>query len=459
MHANPYLETYLTIAGNSVKYLPKKTGLQASVTLTWEIFKENDIIKKLSYNLWSPLTKDSINFPSFIDNQRFSLPNGQYTLKFSIVDNALPNSVTTHTENITVLFHRDKKIETSDIQILESFSKSNGFSTFSKNGYDLIPYTVNYFPASQNLFKFYFESYNADTLFGKNSKFIYTYYLEDNETLKKVNHIAGFRKQKANWVNPLLAQFDITSLPSGNYNLVIELRDSVNIMHAQKKYFFQRQSDFKSVANEQLENTTIDLFFHSIQSTDTLKEFIECLWPISKTTDRTWQQTQLENKNNTNMQNYLIEYWKSYASDSLDPLTVCVTYLKDVKETNAMFKCGMQKGYYTDRGRVYLQYGKPNQRNQVNSSPNTYPYEVWQYYRIFDKTTKHFFTNKKFVFVNFAIADDCYELLYSDVRGEKIDPNWKFRLVKRMQKQQNVDDNSPIKTYGNNFEDDFINPR
>jgi hypothetical protein len=138
---------------------------------------------------------------------------------------------------------------------------------------------------------------------------------------------------------------------------------------------------------------------------------------------------------------------------------VCVQHLKDVKETNAMFKCGKQKGYYTDRGRVYLQYGKPNQRNQVNSSPNTYPYEVWQYYRIYDKTNKHFFTNKKFVFVNFAIADDCYELLYSDVRGEKIDPNWKYRLVKRTQIQRNVDDNEPVKTYGNNFEDDFINPR
>ena len=68
--------------------------------------------------------------------------------------------------------------------------------------------------------------------------------------------------------------------------------------------------------------------------------------PISKTTDRAWQQTQLENKNRTNMQNYLIEYWKSFAGDSLDPLTVCVQHLKDVKETNAMFKCGKQKGYY-----------------------------------------------------------------------------------------------------------------
>lgn len=79
------------------------------MTLTWEIFKENAVVKKLSYNLWSPIAKDSSSFPSFIDNQRFSLPNGQYTLKFSIIDNAFPNAITTHTENITVLFLRDKK--------------------------------------------------------------------------------------------------------------------------------------------------------------------------------------------------------------------------------------------------------------------------------------------------------------------------------------------------------------
>ncbi len=458
VNSKSFLETYMTISGNSVKYLPKALGLQASVTISWKISKGTEVVKKLSYNLLSPKSTDSLNLPSFIDSQRFFLPNGDYTVEFEIIDNAFPEQKTTHTEKIKILFNRDKRIDASDIQILESFTKSTISNNFTKSGYELVPYTINYFPNNKNTLKFYFESYNADTLLGNNSKFVYTYYVENSETLSKLNKLTGFQKQKANKVNPLLAQFDISTLPTGNYNLVIELRDSTNTIHCEKKWFFQRQSLASQISEKDMTNT-IDAFFHGFNSTDSLKEFIECLWPISKTTERTWQQVQIDNKNATNMQNYLIEFWKNEARDSLDPFVLWRDYYKEVLVTKAMMKCGKQKGYYTDRGRVYLQYGKPDQRNQVSSSANVYPYEIWQYYRLYDKATKHFFTNKKFVFVNFAIADECYELIFSEVRGEKNDPNWKYRLVKRTQKPGNIDDNKPAETYGNNFDDNFLNPK
>jgi hypothetical protein len=123
--AKPYLETYLTISGNTVKYLPISGGNQASINITWRILKGADaskeIVKTSSYNLLSPKVTDSLQIPSFIDNQRFSLPNGQYILEFTIIDNAIPDKKTTHTEKIAIDFKRDKKIYSSDIQILESF--------------------------------------------------------------------------------------------------------------------------------------------------------------------------------------------------------------------------------------------------------------------------------------------------------------------------------------------------
>ena len=108
---------------------------------------------------------------------------------------------------------------------------------------------------------------------------------------------------------------------------------------------------------------------------------------------------------------------------------------------------------------MYLQYGKPDQRNQVNNEPNTYPYEIWQYYRIYDKATKRFFSNKRFVFANFAIADDCYELIHSDVKGEMYDERWRFKLVNRSQQSINIDDTKPGKTFGSNMDENFNNPR
>ncbi len=460
--AKPYLETYLTISGNTVKYKPITGSYQANINISWRILKGTEVIKSSNYNLLSPKVSDSLQMPSFIDNQRFSLSNGQYVLEFTIIDNAIPDKKTTHSEKININFNRNQKICNSDIQILESFNKTNSPTTLSKNGYDLIPYTINYYPKTQNSLKFYYETYNADSAFGKVSKFVYTYYIENSETAARLNTFSGFQKQNSQKVNPLLNQFDITQLPTGNYNLVIEVKDSLNKVQSQKKWFFQRQSDaIDQTLVQKAENKvkTIEDFFNLFQSQDSLKQFIECLWPRSTTKEREWQQVQIVKKDPNLMRSYCVDYWKKEAGDSIDPLKTWYTYYKSVLEANALLKCGKQKGYYTDRGRVYLQYGKPDQRNQINSEANSYPYEIWQYYRIFDKTTGKFFSNKKFIFVNFAIADNCYKLIHSEVRGEINDEKWRFKLVNRSQQTQNVDDTKPMNTYGNNADENFNNPR
>ena len=85
--AKPYLETYLTLSGNTVKYMPVNGGYQASANISWKILKGIEVIKTSSYNLLSPKVSDTLQMPSFIDNQRFSLANGQYILEFTIIDN------------------------------------------------------------------------------------------------------------------------------------------------------------------------------------------------------------------------------------------------------------------------------------------------------------------------------------------------------------------------------------
>lgn len=459
-NSKPYVETYLTISGNTVKFLPTEGGYQASVNVAWKIMKGADIVKASNYNLMSPKTGDTLRLPSFIDTQRFFLDNGQYTFELIVTDNGNPEKKSTHSEKISVWLKREKKVSSSDIQILESYSKSTAQTILTKNGFDLIPYNINYYPKTQNALKFYVETYNLDTVIGKNTKFVYSYYVENNETLIKQNKFTGFQKQTANKVNPLLAQFDITNLSTGNYNLVIEVKDSLNIIQSQKKWYFQRQSDAVQISYDSNNAVkTIEDFFNSVQSQDSLKQFVECLWPISSTTEREWQQVQLKRKELSMMRNYMIDYWKEKASDTISPLKIWFTYYKQVLEANALMKCGKQKGYYTDRGRVYLQYGKPDQRNQINSEPNSYPYEIWQYYRIYDRATKRFFTNKKFVFVNSAIADDCYKLIHSEVKGEVYDERWRFQLVKRNQQTTDLDQTNPGKTYGGNVDDNFSNPR
>lgn len=458
----PYIETYLTIVGSSLHL--KKTTLpyQNSVNILFTLRKDSTIVKANRYNLLSPLFYDTLNIPTFIDNQRYYLPNGEYTLEFVINDN---NSASTKPltikETIKVEFSANE-LQFSSVQLLESYKKSEKTNALSKSGYDLVPYTVNYYPESTKYLDFYTECYNANKTLGENKGFVFSYFIETAESKFKLNSYGSFNKQKAAAVNPLLAKIDIGNLGTGNYNLVLEVRDENNVLKLQKKQYFQRLNRNMEITNLQAlsEKQTVAQYFGRCNSTDTLKMFVECLWPIANGIDKERVINQSLKKDNELMKKFVIDFWERRAADTANPLKMWAQYYKSVQQVMVLFKCGKQKGYYTDRGRVYLQYGPPSQRSQQTNEANTFPYEIWQYYRTTDATNGQFFSNRKFVFVNKMIGDDCYDLIHSDMRGENNNPRWQFEIARRNNNgKANPENVTPSGTEFNQFNEIFSNPR
>ena len=457
-----FAETYLTIVGNSLASKKVNGQFQNSVNILVTISKDSTIVKAAKYNLSGPLFSDSLQIPAFIDNQRYSLDNGTYIISLKISDNLNPKQKPIEFKQKFALVFDNKQIQSSSIQILESFKKAETISAITKSGYDLVPYNVNYFPESQNEIQFYFETYNTDTVIGKNKAFVYTYYIEKSENFTKMNSFGSFKKQNTAKVNPLLSKIDISKLGTGNYNLVIEIKDEKNILHHQSKYFFQRLNKAVDVVAlyEYNKKKTVDDYFGACNNADTLKMFVECLWPISDGLDKDRVINTAIKKDPTLMKNFVIDFWQRRAADSANPLKLWANYYKEVQNVMVLFKCGKQPGYYTERGRVYLQYGAPNQRSQQNMDLNTFPYEIWQYYRLNDRTNGQFFSNRKFVFVNKNIGDDCHTLVHSDMRGEINNPRWAYEVTRRnTQGISDPDQNTPQGTQFNQFQEIYNNPR
>jgi GWxTD domain-containing protein len=456
-NGSPFIETYLTIIGNSIKHKAVNGGYQGSVNIKVLITKNGELYTGDNYNLLSPIDKDSLSISSFIDNHRYALPNGAYGLEITLTDNNDPSKKSfTYKENVVINYSKNE-ISSSSIQPLESYAKTVNQSSISKSGYDLIPYNVNYYPEKQNKLLFYIEAYGIDTVLGKNQNFVYEYHVERKEDMFKPEGLGGFKKQATSKVNPLLGQLDITNLETGNYYLVIQIKDKNNKIQLEKKWFFQRKNNLVKPIGYK-ENRSVYEFFGNYNNLDTLKMFVECLWPISSTLERDWQINVSVQKNPELMKKYIVDYWQKKSGDSLDPLQLWLTYYEQVKIVNKMFKCGKQKGYYTDRGRMYLQYGKPDQRAVQPSEPYTYPYEIWQYYRIYDNTNGQFYNNKRCVFVNKNIADDCYKLIHTDIRGEQYNDKWRYEITKR-DNNPNVDATKPSSQQGNNYDEFFNNPK
>lgn len=453
----PYIETYLSIMGNSVKYLKtKEKKYQGSVSVTI-LFKNGDKIEAGNkYNLLSPIYSDTTSIKeNFIDQQRFLLSNGAYELELIIKDNNDPNGKEFSSKQPIEINFPDSAILFSTIQLLDSYSKSSINGPLTKNGYDLVPYVSNLYPQNSNQLSFYAELYHSNRL-GENEKFIFNYFIESASTKSILTGFTGFSKQTASQVNPLLNTFSIESLPSGDYNLAIEAKNKNNELMATQKIFFQRintsaQYSIEDIAAVNINNT----FAVLITDKDSLVTYIKSLRPISNESEKKFIDNQLSKNDMKILQQFFYNFWEKRSK--INPQESWLTYNEQVKKVQKLFHTQLKKGYETDRGRVFLQYGAPDQRTEVTSEPNVYPYEIWQYYRI--ETNNQIQTDKRFVFYNPDLVSNSYPLIFSDARGEIYDTSWQLKLKKRTVQVFNLDQENAGDHYGGNSQELFNNPR
>jgi len=458
----PYIEVYLTVTGRSVFFKKEKQTFQGKVHIEISFLQDNKTIKTNAYNLLSPEIIDTSNKPNFIDLQRYSLKAGAYTMQVKISDFNKPAiEAISASQIIKIKEPAADSIAISDIELLESFAKTEHPGIITKSGYDVIPYVLRYYPETMNKLAFYAEGYNALQKLGADSRFVFVYFIEGAETKEKVTGFHTFSKQKSAEVNPLLNQFDISQLPSGEYNLVVEMRNGANELLAEKKLPFTRAAVLVKINISDIQTVdTAGTFFSKVNNLDTLKDYIACIWPISTTTELDWQYNQIKNADAKLMQQYLYVFWINRNPDPINAEKQWKTYRAQAVQIKKKFACGKMPGYMTDRGRVYLKFGAPSSAQQVPAEPDSYPYEIWQYYRLKDPATGNFQSNKKFVFYNRELDGKCFELIHSDARGELRNDRWQIVLKQRSNQVLDLDQTTPTnQTYGSGADELFQNPR
>lgn len=460
----PYFETYLTVIGNSVNFVKNTNGkFQGTVDITVQFLQNGEVKNAMKYSLNSPELNDTTNFPNFLDQQRYLLPNGAYDLEITIADKNKSSEKPLLTKIPVNILFPDNIISISGIQLLESYSKSITPGNLTKSGYDLLPYVSTYYPPNATKLKFYTEIYNAKKILGEGQKIILSYFIESFDTKTKLSDFTAFSKQTVNEVNILLAEFNIETLPGGNYNLVIEVRDKDNMLQAYQKCFIQRKNISTQVSLEDLKAIDINkTFAGNYNNMDTLMGYMKSLRPIATSSEIEFLEHQLKEKNLPLMQQFFYVFWKSRNPDNAE--IAWLEYAVEVIKVNKEFATYGMKGYDTDRGRVYLQYGPPNQRSISDNEPSAYPYEIWEYNSLKDR--RQVLTNpyntqsgKKFVFYNPDMVSNKYKLIHSTAKGEIYNTNWEMLLHKRDTQTTDYDMEKAPDHFGGNAKDTFRNPR
>ncbi len=422
----PYIETYLSTIGNSAHFVKNdQNDFTAEIEITMVFRKADSVVAINKYTLKSPIVKDtSENKPNFIDLQRISLPNGIYNFELQIKDINGDKEAYKFNDIIQIDYSKDN-LQFSGMQLIESITPSENESSLTKNGYDLLPYISNFYPSNFNKLSFYTEIYNSDKSISDD--FIVRYYIERFETYNEMESYSRFKKLSSDDIVPLIGEINIESLPSGNYNLVMEIKNRDNESLLKSKFFFQRSNpnmDTKTDISALIKETDISKSFDGdMHNKDSVREYIACLHPIADMNEKNFINYQLKSATLEIMQNYFIEFWLK--RNNIEPNELWKIYKEQVDFVDKFYKTPINRGYETDRGRVYLQYGAPNDIYVSKHEPSSYPYEIWHYYRVGDEN------NKKFIFYNPNIAGKEYELLHSDLTGEIKTPNWERVLSKR----------------------------
>ncbi len=449
----PYVDVYLSFIGNSVKY--NSIGI-ANVEATLIVKSGKHIVDFRKTLIQSPVNKGEVK-TDFLDVQRFSLKNGKYNLQVYLRDLNLNNGDTTKVNYPFEILFSGNKVEISDIELVEKYEKTDVTNNdqkdlYSKAGCQVIPFVSNYYPKTYNSILFYAEIYNTDIKFGDGNKFVTVIQITDEGR----NVIGNYRRmivQKGKSVNVVLTQFNIEELYSGTYLIDIEIRNSENEFITNKSMRFYRNkipplSNYTRIDSILGEDV---VFTQLINDRDTLVEHIKSMRPRAEMLERNIIDHQINTASTDDLQQFMYTFWQKRNGNN--PALAWDKYYELVLLVNEEFGSQIRKGYETDRGRVYLQYGKPDQLVDVPSEPSAYPYQIWFYYHIGN------FNNRRFVFFNRDLSSNDYELLHSDMTGEKYNSQWELDLYSRTTPINSVDQIYKPEGVGSRALDYYNDPR
>ena len=450
----PFVENAIAFDCRTAVYKQFEPGKFKATVEVVTIFRkgEETVFSKVAVD--SPVVTDTSNLDgAFIDQQRFSLENGEYQMEINITDLNSGDVLPTATVTVEVNYP-DEVPSISDILLFDSYTKPEKPSTCTKSGYDFLPRVYPFYGSKEDKLNFYVELYNSDKLYDE-GKFLVNYYIETVESSNRMQNFAFNKRFDVSKVNVMLNSIDIKDLPSGNYYLVIEMHDRSNTLICSKSWFFQRSNPSVSFDMEDIGAVSIaNTFVSNITEVDTLRKYISYLDPICSEIERTYSKSLVKTDDVKTMQQFLFNFWSKRSP--MNPKQGFDDYMAAVKRVNMSFGTTAFPGYRSDRGYVFLKYGQPDKIMEVPDEPAARPYEIWHYYQVANQR------DKKFVFMAPDRSTNDYQLIHSNMVGEINNPRWPMEIYQFVYGQgydQGVDQTEYERGWGSHAVELYNNPR
>lgn len=406
---------YQSIEGkyySNVQFDVTFAGDSDTITNSWNIAIATD----------NPATKAG---KLFIGSKQFILIAGEYKLHTNLTDNInKANIEATSVEKCEPV--PSVGIQLSEIELGYSVSKISELEhdinkDFVKADLYFIPNPSNEVSGTEPKLLYYYEVYNFDNNLYDSLRIEYSVLSAMKFSIIKFNKTLHNLPKDFYDYNSVV----LDTLASGLYYLDIAAnayKDGkiINVASTQKKFYLMNpqlkpklntyfsedelfaRSEFSSMTDEQVE-----LEFAQIQV-------------IASTGEKEiWRKLHDSNAK----RKYLFAFWNNRKGDKSQFVNdEREKYKQLIQKANIYYSRGsVQDGWRTDRGRILLKYGNPNNIETYTAQDGNKAYEIWEYDAIGG--------GSEFYFVD-LMGSGNYSLVHSTLIEEKQNSDWKERILK-----------------------------
>jgi len=397
-----YLDVYLMVPRASFTFVPEGEKLKADVMFQAALLQGDQVMYgpdrwMRTYRVASEA--EAAGHQQIPDISKFYALPGEYTLLVDVLDVAT-NRRQRIKKPVELALHEEELI-TSDITIASVIQKAAAENEFTKYGYDIVPNAGATFSLDSPMFYYFFEIYN---LSGQGK-----YKLHSEVRSLGGAKVQDFGLKEKDMPGASAVEwggFNTSGLKSGIYQFFIKVEDGQTGQQTEKSrkfYVYRAGSEEASLAVEDeyssLEVEQLDEIYRLVSMVMTAEE------------KRLYESSEASGKGRI-----LSTFW---SRRDPDPTTRENEYKRDFYErvqiANRDFQSRGRLGWETDRGRVLIRYGKPDNIEQAPSALDARPWERWEYY--------DYEGGVEFIFVDKSGFGE-YELVHSTARNEVSDEAW-----------------------------------
>jgi GWxTD domain-containing protein len=412
-----YIEVYYSFNERALIYTGTEEGFKGGLDLSIRVRDKAaaSIVEENSY-LVNHVLPDTTDVPgqTLVGVAGLFVNPGEYVFEVIGSDASNPERYDSVTYNLNLTQIPDNHIAISDIQFANSIQQIEKPSDniFYKNTLEVIPNPSRIYGIGHPILFFYIEVYNllSATPNGDYDIMTVVYDAVGNQFFERKR-----TKTKIHDSSVEVGTINTSQYHSGSYTLTVSIVDSLanTAANSSRRFFVYNPQHDDDVAALGARPSGVIASEFSLMTEEELDKEFEQMRYITSGPDRQFygQLTEISQK-----RQFLYEYWRARDPDPTTQINrVRNEYMDRVKHTNQAFGFGFREGWRSDRGRVYILYGPPDEYERYPSRSESKPYEIWHYHGIQGGVI--------FVFIDRTGFQD-YQLVHSTHRNELRDDNW-----------------------------------